>query len=151
MTTRLIDIFATNGNILHTFPITIGNEGEVLGDAAYMAKALEAATFARLVPDSEFPGVTARVHVSRGGPLEPFGDKLDSNAETKSSLDEEVRKNAYYLWEQDGRPEGHADEHWYRALERQHRERAHSIWEQEGCPEGSAEGNWLRVERFQKQ
>lgn len=27
----------------------------------------------------------------------------------------EIRKQAYYLWEQDGRPEGHDVEYWQRA------------------------------------
>ena len=30
---------------------------------------------------------------------------------------EAVRRTAYFLWEQDGRPEGRADEYWQRALE----------------------------------
>jgi len=33
-----------------------------------------------------------------------------------------VRETAYFLWENDGRPEGRDQEYWYRALERTHRE-----------------------------
>lgn len=33
-----------------------------------------------------------------------------------------VRETAYFLWEQDGRPEGRDQEYWYRALERTPRE-----------------------------
>ena len=34
-----------------------------------------------------------------------------------------VRETAYFLWEQDGKPEGREQEYWYRALERQLRQR----------------------------
>lgn len=33
-----------------------------------------------------------------------------------------VRETAYFLWEQDGRPEGREKEYWFRALERTLRE-----------------------------
>ena len=38
------------------------------------------------------------------------------------SFEQSVRETAYFLWEQDGRPEGREEEYWYRALERTHRE-----------------------------
>ena len=34
-----------------------------------------------------------------------------------------VRETAYFLWEQDGKPEGREQEYWFRALERALRER----------------------------
>jgi hypothetical protein len=34
-----------------------------------------------------------------------------------------VRETAYFLWEQDGKPEGRENDYWFRALERQLRER----------------------------
>ena len=34
-----------------------------------------------------------------------------------------VRETAYFLWEQDGKPEGREQEYWFLALERQLRER----------------------------
>lgn len=34
-----------------------------------------------------------------------------------------VRETAYFLWEQDGKPEGREQEYWFRALERTLRER----------------------------
>ncbi len=27
-----------------------------------------------------------------------------------------IRNRAYFIWEREGRPEGRADEHWYRAI-----------------------------------
>ncbi len=44
----------------------------------------------------------------------PWGDPQFEHA---------VRETAYFLWEQDGRPEGREQEYWYRALERQLRQR----------------------------
>lgn len=38
-------------------------------------------------------------------------------------FEERVRETAYFLWEQDGRPEGREQEYWFRALERSLRER----------------------------
>jgi hypothetical protein len=35
-----------------------------------------------------------------------------------SDLDERIRQRAYQLWEAEGRPEGRANDHWYRARER---------------------------------
>jgi hypothetical protein len=38
--------------------------------------------------------------------------------------EEEVRLTAYFLWEQDGYPEGKAQEYWYRAWAHHRRKRA---------------------------
>jgi Protein of unknown function (DUF2934) len=34
---------------------------------------------------------------------------------TDADLHERIKRRAYLLWEQEGRPEGRADEHWLRA------------------------------------
>lgn len=39
------------------------------------------------------------------------------------AFEQAVRETAYFLWEQDGRPQGREQEYWYRALERTLRER----------------------------
>ena len=39
-----------------------------------------------------------------------------------------VRDTAYFLWEQDGRPEDRADMYWERALDQHIRARAYSSW-----------------------
>ena len=36
-------------------------------------------------------------------------------AETDRNKEQFVRDRAYYLWEHEGRPEGRAHDHWYRA------------------------------------
>jgi hypothetical protein len=34
---------------------------------------------------------------------------------TGTTMDERIRERAYALWEQDGQPEGRAEEHWHQA------------------------------------
>jgi hypothetical protein len=41
---------------------------------------------------------------------------------------EAVRLTAYFLWEQDGRPEGRHDEYWHRAYEKHLAERRYDRW-----------------------
>lgn len=41
---------------------------------------------------------------------------------------ETVRLTAYFLWEQDGRPDGRAEEYWRRALEKHRSERRYDQW-----------------------
>lgn len=45
---------------------------------------------------------------------------------------ESVRLTAYFLWEQDGRPEGRAEEYWRRAMEKHRSERRYDRWLGEG-------------------
>ncbi len=47
---------------------------------------------------------------------------------------EAVRKTAYFLWEQDGRPHGRHDEYYLRALEKHRRERTYDAWLEDGGP-----------------
>jgi hypothetical protein len=51
-------------------------------------------------------------------------------------FEEAVRQTAYFLWEQDGRPDGKEQEYWYRALERSLRERDSDKRLKAGKPEG---------------
>lgn len=48
--------------------------------------------------------------------------------QSMEGFQEAVRDTAYFLWEEAGRPEGRADEFWYRALEIHYRSRAYGIW-----------------------
>jgi len=147
MTERLVDVLSIGKNVIHTFPITI--EGSETSDAQFEKKALEAAAYEKLVPDAELGSLTARMHVSRSGPLEPYGDDRHVLAQTKESLNRIVRDRAYLLWEQEGRPEDRADEHWQRAQEQHLHERAHALWEQEGCPEGRTDEHLDRTREFE--
>ena len=78
-----------------------------------------------------------------------YGDGLAGDSQTKVGLDQVVRERAHLLWEQDGRPEGRAQEYWHRALDQHLRERAFVLWQQEGSPEGRADEYWRRVCDFE--
>jgi hypothetical protein len=62
------------------------------------------------------------------------------------TLAEAIRRTAYFLWQQDGRPEGRAIEYWLRAKEAHKREIAYDQWLAEGAQPGRAESNWLEAE-----
>jgi hypothetical protein len=151
MPKRLVDVVDSSGAVIHTYPITLGDLGDDPNDAEYKAKALEAAAHGRLVPDSELGGLTAKIHFDRGGQLAPYGDDISSGSETKIDLMHSVRERAYLLWEQDGSPDGRADEYWHRAVDQHLRERAHVLWEQAGRPEGGADEYWRRIREFEAQ
>ncbi len=149
MLERLVDVLDSHKAVLHTFPITIGGCDAAANDAAYEEKAWEAAAFARLVPDAELHELTTRVHVCRGGALAPFGDSRKVLSQTRQRLEQIVRERAYLLWQMDGCPDGHAEEHWHRAHDQHLRERAYILWQQEGCPEGRADEYWHRTRDFE--
>lgn len=150
MTTRLVDVFNTYGNVLHTFPIT--NKGdEHPSEDAFMVEALEAAAYSHLVPETELQSLNAKMHTSHSGRLEPYGDRLDISAGTPAGLEQEVCNQAYLLWEKAGCPNGQADKYWYWALEQSRRDRAYMLWHLNGCPEGSADADWQHVVDFEKQ
>jgi len=148
---RLVDVLDSSGTVIHTYPITLGQPGDEVDDAAYEAKALEAAAHGRLVSDAELGSLSARIHIGRGGQMAPYGDDVASSSETKPGLEQNVRERAYFLWEQDGRPVGRAEEYWHRALEQHLRERAHVLWVQDGRPEGRADEYWQRIRDFEAQ
>ncbi|MGY6157438.1 DUF2934 domain-containing protein [Paraburkholderia graminis] len=149
MTKRLVDVLDSDGAVIHTYPITLDGPDDGTDDAAYKAKALEAAGHGRLVSDAELGSLTARMHVSRGGQMAPYGDDLRASSETKAGLEQTVRERAYFLWQQDGCPEGRAEQYWHRALDQHLRERAYVLWEQEGRPEGRADEYWRRICDFE--
>jgi hypothetical protein len=59
-----------------------------------------------------------------------------------AELAEAIRRTAYFLWEQDGRPEGRSLEYWQRAKEAHLRQIAYDRWLAEGSPEGKADAHW---------
>jgi len=151
MSERLVDILNGNGAVVHTFPVTVGNLSRAPTDAEYQAKAVKAAGHAQLVPASALGDLKARMHVSRSGALEPYGDEEPASSQTKQALDQIVRERAYLLWEQEGCPDGRADEHWFRAHHQHLCERAYVLWQQQGCPEGQADEFWHQTLDFEKQ
>ncbi len=149
MEERLVDVLDSNGRSIHTYPITLDEAGGAATEAEFKAKALEAAAHGQLVPDGELESLTVRMHLSRGGRMQPYGDEVRTDSETKLGLEQAVRERAYLLWEQEGRPEGQAEEYWHRALDQHLRERAYVLWQQEGSPEGGADEHWHRLREFQ--
>jgi hypothetical protein len=134
--------------VLHAFPVTIS--APVVEEEAFREKALEAAANAKLVPNEELDGLNAKMHVSRGGQLTPYGDPHGVLAETKAGLDQVVRERAYLTWELAQPPHGGADDFWHQAQHQRFCERAYALWEREGRPEGSADEHWFRTRAFEE-
>ena len=59
-----------------------------------------------------------------------------------ANLAEAIRRTAYFLWEQDGRPEGKAQDYWLKAKEAHLRQLAFDRWLAEGSPLGRELDNW---------
>jgi hypothetical protein len=148
MTERLVDVLDSRKTVVHTFPISLGAP-DAQGAAQYEDKALQAAAYAQVVPDDDLHSLTARMRVSRGGPLAPYGDDRNVMSQTKQNLEQAVRERAYFLWLAEGCPDGRADAHWQHAQDQHLRERAYTLWQQEGCPEGKADEHWRLTQQFQ--
>jgi hypothetical protein len=148
MSERLVDV-KTGERLLHTFPVTTSDRPAEAGDESFKKKALEAAANAKVVPNKELGTLSAHMHFSRGGPLQPNPDPLGVLAETKEGLDQVVRERAFLLWEHAGRPDDRADDFWYEAQYQRWCERAYALWEREGCPEGKADEHWYRTLDFE--
>jgi len=97
MDERLVDVLDCNGTILHTYPVTLDDQSGAATDEEYKAKALEAAAQGRLVPDNELRGLSAKMHQSRSGRMQPPEDQISTNSETKIGLEQAVRERAYLL------------------------------------------------------
>jgi hypothetical protein len=149
MTERLVDVLDSNGQVIHTYPVTLDDSDGEASVASFEEKALQAAAHGQLVPDLELASLTARMHRSHGGRLQPYGDQVSTSSETKLELEQAVRERAYLLWEEEGRQEGLSEEYWNRALDQHLRERAYVLWRQEGSPEGGADQYWRRLMDFQ--
>lgn len=149
MPERLVDV-KSGERILHTFPVTTSDQTAEVGEDGFKSKALDAAANAELVPNRDLDTLSAHMHVSRSGPLEPNGDPHGVLAETTAGLDQVVRERAFLLWEQADRPDGSAEEFWHRAQHQRWCERAYALWEREGCPQGRAAEHWYRTLNFER-
>jgi hypothetical protein len=117
MPEHLVDVLNGRNNILHVFPVQIEDQDAPVEEARLEQEALKAAAAADIVPESEKPKLKARPHVSRGGPLMPYGDALQTKAEQKMRLEGQIRERAYFLWQEAGCPDKQADGFWHRAHE----------------------------------
>jgi hypothetical protein len=64
-----------------------------------------------------------------------------------SQVADRIRQTAYFLWEQDGRPDGRAFHYWVMAKEMLLRELAYDKWLAEGTPVDRAEEIWREAAR----
>lgn len=62
--------------------------------------------------------------------------------------DEAVRRTAFFLWEQDGRPAGMELHYWEKALEQHIRQLAYDRWLAEGSPADRAETHWHEADKL---
>jgi Protein of unknown function (DUF2934) len=147
MPERLVDVMNGAGNVLHTFPVVV--EASDASDGDYIAKALKLATHALLLPYGDVKDLMAKMHVTRGGPLAPYGDDRHILAGTVQGLENALRERAYFIWKQDGHPLGRAEEHWRHAFDQHVRERAYFLWLHECCPEGRADEHWRESREFE--
>ena len=105
----LVDVLNARDTVLHVFPIAV--EDETVAPQV----ALKFAADLRLVPEEEKGGLHARMHVSRGGQLTPFGDPLVPKYQSEERTEQEVRTYAYFLWQAAGCPDNQAEEYWHKA------------------------------------
>lgn len=106
----LVDVLNARDTVLHVFPVVVEDT------TSAPQQALKVAADLHLVPEEEEGGLHARVHVSRGGQLAPFGDALL----TRQQSEERVRTRAYFLWQQAGCPDDQAENHWHTACAASH-------------------------------
>ncbi|QQR41068.1 DUF2934 domain-containing protein [Devosia rhizoryzae] len=59
-----------------------------------------------------------------------------------TAVAEQIRQTAYFLWEQDGRPEGRAMDYWLRAKAMHQRQMAFDRWLAEGTPPDRSAEHW---------
>ena len=148
MPERLVDVMNRAGNVLHTFPVVV-EASDGISDEDYMTKALKLAAHASLLPDGGVKDLTARMHVTRGGHLAPYGDDRHILERTNQGLENALRERAYFIWQRDGHPHGRAEDHWHYAFDQHLREHAYFLWLQEGCPEGRADEHWRESREFE--
>jgi len=111
----LVDVLNDRGTVLHVFPIAVEDQNGMPKAVDPEREALRLATHMQLVPDAEAEALHARPHVSRGGPLTPYGDALETRLQKLARIEQNIRERAYFLWQQEDRPEHRADEHWHQA------------------------------------
>ena len=83
------------------------------------------------------------VHRSHDAMINSHGWQVKRNRE----LAQAVRGTAYFLWEQDGKPDGQAFDFWLRAKEMHLREIAYDRWLAEGTRPGRDLDIWVAVSR----
>ena len=109
----LVDVLNQRETVLHVFPIVVEAEDGTPMPVDPEREALKAAAIVKLADETEI--LHARVHVSRGGPLTPYADVLQTRAEAFEMAQQRIRERAYFLWIEEGYPDNRAHEHWQQA------------------------------------
>lgn len=112
MEERLVDVLDGHNRLLHVFPIPAT---ACQSEADCVEEAVKEATHLKLVSDEDLPALHGRPHVSRGGRLAPVADVLQVRADAEKRRSEAVGVRAYFMWLEEGRPDGCAERHWLRA------------------------------------
>ncbi len=110
----LVDVLNARDTVLHVFPVAV--EDEIVAPR----EALKVATDLHLVPEAEEGTLHARVHVSRGGQLAPFGDVLVTKQQAEERTEQHIRTHAYFLWQEAGCPDDQAEQYWHKACAAEH-------------------------------
>jgi len=113
----LVDVLNDRGTVLHVFPIAVEGQDGAPKAVNPEHEALRLAALMQLAPEDAADTLHTRPHVGRGGPLTPYGDVLELRLQKFERAEQQTRERAYFLWRQEGCPEGRADEHWHRARE----------------------------------
>jgi hypothetical protein len=75
MTERLVDVLNEKNTVLQVYLTSVEDPTASPNDPEYEHQALKAAADAQLVSEAEQHSLRARMHVSRGGQLTPYGAK----------------------------------------------------------------------------
>lgn len=112
-----MDVLNARGTVLHVFPISVEARDGAPKVVDPEQEALKLAVLEQLVPEAEAETLRAREHVSRGGPLMPYSDVLETRTQKLHRIEQRIRERAYFIWQDAGCPEAQAAEHWHRACE----------------------------------
>ena len=110
----LVDVLNVRDTVLHVFPVPV-KDAPGAPQAEAIHEALKAATDLQLVPETGREGLHARMHVSRGRQLTPFGDAVTTRREADERAEQHVRTHACFLWQEAGCLDDRAGEHWHKA------------------------------------
>lgn len=113
----LVEVLNVRDTVLHVFPIAVEEQDGSPRPVDVEQEAVRLACHLHLVPDAEAEGLHARPHVSRGGPLAPYADVLETRRQVQERAEQRIRERAYFLWQEKGCPENQAEECWHRACE----------------------------------
>jgi hypothetical protein len=75
MTERLVDVLNEKNTVLQVYLTSVENSTASPKNSEYEQEGLKAAADAQLVCEAEQHSLQARMHVSRGGQLSPYGTK----------------------------------------------------------------------------